>query len=338
MKSKSLIAFFSLLLILFILHCCSKKQKVTSINITLEKDLEIGVSEGDENYMFGGIIDVEVDSQENIYVLDWKNKTVKKYDKDGRFLQNIGQKGQGPGEFSSILVDSCLDRNDRLYVVELRKVHIFVEKRGFANSFTPDFFPLGIMVNKQGKIILVGEKKDKIFHIYDQKGEYLDSFGELFPIPEKLRKLYNLKKKTDTRNAYLSDEGRLFVFNPFKYEMDVYQEKKLARRITRNSPYYKLPKLIKNEKGEDADLTTFAKILETDNHIFIWYATEVKDYVLGEERYIDIYDKKDYAFLGTTTIKEKGIPDTVRNNKIYFDVQDEETDFPKVVRYRIVLK
>jgi ATP-dependent exoDNAse (exonuclease V) beta subunit len=67
---------------MFILHSCSKKQKVTSLNVSLEKDLEIGVSEGDENYMFGGIIDVEVDSRENIYVLDWKNKTVKKYGKN----------------------------------------------------------------------------------------------------------------------------------------------------------------------------------------------------------------------------------------------------------------
>jgi hypothetical protein len=306
--------------------------------MSLEKDLEIGVSDGDENYMFGGIIDVEVDSQENIYVLDWKNKTVKKYDKSGKFLHNIGQKGQGPGEFSSILVDSCLDRNDRLYVVELRKVHIFDENRGFINSFIPDFFPLGIMADKEGKIILVGEKVDKIFHIYDQKGEYLDSFGELFPIPEKLRKLYNLKMATDTRNVHLSDESRLLVFNPFKYEIDVYQEKKLVGKISRDSPYYKLPKLVKNEKGGETDLTTFAKILENHGHIFVWYATEVKDYILAEERYVDIYDKKDYTFLGTTLIKEKGIPDTIRNNKIYFDIQDEETDFPKVVRYKIIYK
>ncbi len=338
MKLKSLISFLSLLLILFILHCCSKKQEVISINISLKKDLEIGVSEGDENYMFGGIIDVEVDSQENIYVLDWKNKAVKKYDKDGKFLQNIGQEGQGPGEFSSILVDSCLSRNDRLYVVEVRKVHSFDEKRGFINSFVPNFFPLGVMVDKEEKIIFVGEKEGKIFHIYDQKGEYLDSFGELFPIPEKLRKLHNFKKTTVTRNVHLSDEGKLLVFNPFKYGIDVYQEKKLVKTISRDNPYYKLPKLVKNEKGEETDLTTFVKILETNNHILIWYATEVKDYILAEERYIDIYDKKDYTFLGTTLIKEKGIPNTVRNNRIYFDVQDEETDFPKVVRYKIVYK
>jgi len=323
---------------MFILHSCSKKQKVTSLNVSLEKDLEIGVSEGDENYMFGGIIDVEVDSRENIYVLDWKNKTVKKYGKNGKFLLNIGQKGQGPGEFSSILVDSYLDRDDRLYVVELRKVHIFDEKGGFIKSFIPDIFPIGITVDKEGKIILVGEKEDKIFHIYDQKGEYLNSFGELFPVPEKLRKLYNLKKTTDTRSVYLSDEGRLLVFSPFKYEIGVYRENKIVRKISRDSPYYKLPKLAKNEKGEDIGLTTFAKILETHNHFFVWYATEVKDYILAEERYIDIYDKKDYTFLGTTPIKEKGIPDTIRNNKIYFDVQDEETDFPKVVRYKIVYK
>jgi len=123
MKTKCMFAVF--LIFLFLFQSCSQKQEIKPIDISLEKDLEIGIEEGDENYMFAGVIDVEVDSKGNIFVLDWKNRTVKKFDNKGKFICDIGKKGQGPGEYSAILVDSCLDRSDRFYVVELMKVHIF---------------------------------------------------------------------------------------------------------------------------------------------------------------------------------------------------------------------
>lgn len=333
MKQRSLVA---MLAFLFLLNSCPEKQRTTSLQISLEKDLEIGVYEGDENYMFGSIIDVEVDSQENIYVLDWKNKTVRKFDKNGKFLQDIGSAGQGPGEYSAILVDSCLDKHNRLYVLEMMKVHIFNENGRSIGSFIPDLYPHGIMVNKEGEILLVGDKKDKIFHVYDQEGKYFDSFGESFPIPEKLRKFYNFKERMYAYITHLTKEEKLIAFNPFKYEMDIYEGKKFIRKISRSAPHYKLPKLTKNEKGEEIYLSTFVRVLEANNHIFVWYGTEMKAYELGEERHIDIYDKKDYAFLGTSVIQEKGRPAVVRNNKIYFYDQDEEADFPRIIRYKIV--
>jgi len=67
----------------------------------LEEDLVIGESEGPEEYMFSEAIDMDIDPEENIYVLDSKETHIKVFDKQGAFLKTIGQKGQGPGEMQS---------------------------------------------------------------------------------------------------------------------------------------------------------------------------------------------------------------------------------------------
>ncbi|UCE21707.1 MAG: 6-bladed beta-propeller, partial [Candidatus Aminicenantes bacterium] len=84
--------------------------------LELEEDLSIGSVE-DEKYMFYRIGDIAVDSQNNIYVLDGGNYRIQKFDKDGNYLQTIGRKGQGPGEFM-MPFNIFLDELDNIYVME----------------------------------------------------------------------------------------------------------------------------------------------------------------------------------------------------------------------------
>lgn len=64
-------------------------------------DLSVGVEEGRENDMFVYPVDVDSDPAGNIYVLDYQDCVVKKYDARGAFLKQFGHKGQGPGEFQN---------------------------------------------------------------------------------------------------------------------------------------------------------------------------------------------------------------------------------------------
>jgi len=69
--------------------------------LTLKHELTIGRESGDENYVFLGLQIFAVDSQERIFVLDWKDKTkVKVFDTKGSHLCSFGQGGQGPGEIN----------------------------------------------------------------------------------------------------------------------------------------------------------------------------------------------------------------------------------------------
>jgi len=69
--------------------------------ILFEEEFRIGSTEGDPNYIFGAFISFAVDDDGDVYVLDWREKTVRKFDHSGKFLFMFGGPGQGPGEFSS---------------------------------------------------------------------------------------------------------------------------------------------------------------------------------------------------------------------------------------------
>lgn len=68
-----------------------------ALQIKLSQPLELGRKES----FFASIASICEDNQSNFYVLDRLEYTVLKFSPDGRLLQKIGQKGQGPGDFQS---------------------------------------------------------------------------------------------------------------------------------------------------------------------------------------------------------------------------------------------
>ena len=57
-------------------------------------------SETDTNYQFLRPSDVKSDPQGSIYVIDSGSNRIQKYDHALEYVQTIGRKGQGPGEFN----------------------------------------------------------------------------------------------------------------------------------------------------------------------------------------------------------------------------------------------
>ena len=70
--------------------------------LSMKEDLTLGEKEGREEYIFSGIHGIQyidVDDNENIYILDDKVSNIRVFDKNGKHLKTIGKIGQGPGEF-----------------------------------------------------------------------------------------------------------------------------------------------------------------------------------------------------------------------------------------------
>jgi len=155
MKNKNkvvlIILFFSILIMTFSYEEQKSKwsgriEKVNGIKIImnpneplygetifdLEEDLVIG-NEENENYMFCGIIDLDVDRKENIFILDIDNCRIQKFDRDGNFLQTIGKKGEGLAEFKRPW-NIYLNSEDEIYVGEHREIHIFSAKGEFIKT------------------------------------------------------------------------------------------------------------------------------------------------------------------------------------------------------------
>lgn len=116
----------------------------------LEEDLAIG-NDKDEKYMFYRASDIELDNQDNIYLLDSGNSRVQKFDRNGHYLQTFGRKGQGPGEFGRpfrIFVDD----QSNIYVSEMRSIQVFDSKGKFTRSISVSFFLLDFVINQDGSI------------------------------------------------------------------------------------------------------------------------------------------------------------------------------------------
>lgn len=307
---------------------CSVKEK-SSVSVYLKPELSIGVEEGDENYMFGGVMDIKEDEQGNIYVLDFKFWTIRKYDKNGRFIKNIGRKGAGPGEIPQFTVEMTL-MNGKIYLLLINMVNIYDMDGNFLNSFKTAIISHNILVNSKDKIILVGEtfeKPYKLFHIFDSNGTYYTSFGEAFQAPNP--KLKKISEKWLPDSVFLSKDERLFVAHPFQYKIFIYKNTILEKSFERKSKIYKTPKVFVEEKGGGSYSYFKEGRLE---RIF-----EVKDYLLiilnGEKgRFIEVFDKGDFSYKGSSKIDIKGYPHPTRNGRIYF------WDEWRITKYKIIIK
>ncbi len=67
----------------------------------LERDLIIGVAEGEEPYMFRYIDSVSEDDDGQIYISCQIDGEVRIFNSDGTFIHRFGRRGNGPGEFNS---------------------------------------------------------------------------------------------------------------------------------------------------------------------------------------------------------------------------------------------
>lgn len=68
----------------------------------IDVNLVIGGKENIKEYIFSKILDIKIDSKNNIYVSDKLKPQLSIYDTNGKFLRNIGARGKGPGEFLEI--------------------------------------------------------------------------------------------------------------------------------------------------------------------------------------------------------------------------------------------
>ena len=80
---------------------------------TLVPEVSIGELDGPEEYLFGSIWSIAVDDARNVYVFDEQAQHVRVYDSAGVYVETLGGRGEGPGEFSraeaiAVLPDSRL--------------------------------------------------------------------------------------------------------------------------------------------------------------------------------------------------------------------------------------
>lgn len=108
------------------------------------EDLTIGDNEKVDDYAFEVITTIRADDNGNIYVLDGKAQRVRVFDKNGKYLRNIGRQGQGPGEYASPSGLHIISKNEILVSSITRRLSFFSLSGKFLRQInnSPDPFPV----------------------------------------------------------------------------------------------------------------------------------------------------------------------------------------------------
>jgi len=89
------------LVLLVFFSSCKKTDKIVSQQ--LEPVLVFESSSEDVNYSFTAARNIALDSHANLYIFDYLDNTIKKYDQKGEHIVTFGGQGEGEGKFSHLM-------------------------------------------------------------------------------------------------------------------------------------------------------------------------------------------------------------------------------------------
>ncbi len=246
------------------IQACKKPQ------ISLQKDLSIGVEEGDENLIFGGIFSICTDAVDNVYILDWRMWRIQKFNSKGIFLKSYPiQDGQGPEELT-FPGEMAVSPQGIIFLFDFMAWKILVlDQYGKAiNSFNLDFFGISINCFEDEKLIIMGDKADALFHVYDIKGSHLSSFGGHFKVPQNLAR-YDYPTVKYPQEFTVSISERIYVCNPHSYEISIYWKEEFESTFKgENSAFW--PVSVKN--GKEVNWRN-ASIFESKERLYSYIAS-----------------------------------------------------------------
>lgn len=339
------------------------------ISFELEEDLSIG-NEEDENYMFYEIQDLEIDSQGNILVMDFKNFRIQKFDAKGHFLKTIGRKGQGPGEFER-LGQIFLDSKDNLYVNEMFKMQIFSNKGEFVRSIkikNPIMYPglitggriVAMVYNftpkeRTSDLILLDSEGKKIKTIYScpmvrmieiRKGNLRMGFGNpLSPF------LYSCLIHEELGVYGYSSEYKLYGTNSEGKTILVIEKEESGQPFTSKERNEFIDDQFKLNRGKEKGLSKsdFQKAIKFSDFrpFFDWIMKDDKNNIyvkrtksnINREKVMDfdLFNEKGYYLYRIKIPVElfKFSTLKIRRGKFYTLWKDTETGYEKIKRYRI---
>ncbi len=190
-----------------------KNPKYGEISLDLVEDLSIG-NDDDENYLFYRVESIIVDNEENIYVLDAGNCRVQKFNKNGEYLQTIGRKGQGPGEFTNPAA-FYRDREGTLYVLGQMKIQVFDAAGEYKKSIPLENRIYEFMITPDGQIIThtilrVDEGNKKAIIKLDLEGKIIATMAEFSDVKA-------VQSKTEEGNTVTFKAYHQYNYWPYLY-------------------------------------------------------------------------------------------------------------------------
>lgn len=326
------------------------------IQYQLQEDLSIG-KETDDNYMFYRAVDIAVDQDESIYVLEYKNCRIQKFDKNGNYIRTIGRQGQGPGEFERPSVLFYDESTGNICVRDSREIVIFDKNGDYLNGVSfvnyPHYYMFDADGNIWGKFSKIGEQDiSYTISMANLQGELMKDVAE-----------YPLESSSFSRGStsimlthgyeydlYFSDiDAQTFIYGHSKeYKLNVIKnDGEFLYILKKDEPQMPFTGEMKSKvkdryerfSDSEKDAIKFPEKLPCFDSIFTddtgrIYVKRMQS-PLEEEGIIecDIFSRDGYYLYKTKFPKQ---PQVVKNGFYYVIEVDEESGLETVKRYKIL--
>ena len=326
--------------------------------LILEEELSLGKKQGEKEYMFSRVMSIDIDKDENIYILDKASEEVRVYNKQGKFLRSFGSRGQGPGEFQNPRFIQILNNQEIIvWDSSSRRFLVFSLAGEYLRQISTArlAFPLDpVKWDKRGNLIafimpppvMGGTELVKL----NEKFENLMTIGRIEKdnsYPKRESKVM----RPGLSCAVFKDDSVIWV-NSKKYELQILNpEGKLSRKIIRFCKPVKITERSRKELEEKYSRTSVGELkykpifpkhypffqdisVDEEGRIFILtFASPRK-----EERfyYLDIFDSGG-RYIGKAPIKRRINGLFWKKKKLYLIERDEE-GFNTVKRCNIIWK
>ncbi|MCP2604605.1 6-bladed beta-propeller [Candidatus Aminicenantes bacterium AH-873-B07] len=333
------------------------------LKLELKKDLIIG-NPKDKNTTFFGAITVNVDQKGNIYILDWVNKRIQKFDKNGKFIQSIGREGQGPGEFQSPGHFFLVNEYEDIFIYDSGryKIHHFDKNGRFIRpyhlSFPIESFALtsenNFLINSR---VFSREGGVEAVHLINQKGNVLKTiatfpnveleawFGQKARFTAVFPELHLYPFKKDSAIFGYSAEYKIYRVDSKGNITTIIKKEEPKEKVSRKEKNQVINNLIKmygrgNKRNEqDIRKRTFFSIYKpffdrilTDEDGCIFVRRYRVPFTKDKNIIYDFFNEEGKYLYKLGTDKDILF---IKNGYLYTSEYDKEEECFKLIRYKI---
>jgi hypothetical protein len=360
MRKKSIVALFLWILVLII----GVAGTADKIELKIDKTLEIGR----EDLMFASIASICEDTDSNFYLLDRMEHKVLKFSPEGKLIQTIGQKGQGPGDFQNPHLLAYTPHGqlvvaDELYNLSflsedghfIERVHLdgrlavsFIGEDRFYSWIWGEESRTQVMIDSQNKIlkkffqvprsafsVSAPDESGRLVMFNYSREEFAPSlqfahFGQHSAVG--IGDQYDiliLDEKGET-TSHISRKIQPEIFS--KNEKEYLENDIEAYGKERGWPRHVVRSLVRKIRDKKM---FFDQVLLTDKHVFVF---RIKSNIAEEDSPVpvDVFSIQG-EFLGSSEMPDK--PLYISESHVYFVRSDEEDNlFLEKATYRLIQK
>jgi hypothetical protein len=311
---------------------------------SLKKDLSIGGGDATD-YVLGEIAMISTSREGTIFVTDLKEKDVKVFDSNGKFVRIIGKPGQGPGEFTAAPTYLHFLNKNEIFVVNGTKLSVFrtngIHVRDIAVSTLNliDAYPAS-----RGNFVatlVVRPESNPRYELRKLDSELKDLFViDSSPLQNSARDGYNPFFPV-MRWSPLSGDRTVSGY-PIKYELRIHNSKgRLVRKIERDADRISIskkdieeqtagssPSSLKNMKAPE--YFPYFQYVKTDDedriYVFTWErATN------GMGNWTEIFDSSGRYIV---RVSVPGRVPLIEKNYLY-SIEETHEGYPVIRRYKV---